>query len=90
VSYKEQIPPLVLSTLVNWKERRITRTGSFVQAVLENNFVDAMGRADDESRAALHAIAKYLWNDMPSNCWGSPAKVAAWAQSVRAEVDDAA
>ena len=52
--------------------------GSFLGAVLENNLVEAFGHVDAVNRAAMGAWAQWLWNEAPSSCWGSPAKVAAW------------
>ena len=52
--------------------------GDFLYAVLTNNFVDAVCRADTENEKDLREIAKYVWNELPSKCWGSPEKVNAW------------
>jgi len=53
-------------------------TGDFLYAVLSNDLFEAMGRADENNRAALFDICKYIWNELPSICWGSPEKVRAW------------
>ena len=52
--------------------------GDFLQAVLENNLTEAFGRADDTNRRCLFEICAWLYNEMPSNAWGSPAKYSAW------------
>lgn len=52
--------------------------GHFLTAVLENNLVNAIGAADAENRAAIEDWALWLFNDIPSACWGSRAKVEAW------------
>ncbi len=52
--------------------------GSFVRAVLENNLMEAMGRADEMSLAGLFEIVRYVRWEIPSNCHGSPEKVTAW------------
>ncbi len=52
--------------------------GGFLRAVLENDLAGAFGRADDDNRRAMHDIVCYVYNELPSQCWGSPAKVAAW------------
>lgn len=46
--------------------------------MLENDLVNAFGRADPENRAAMADWALWLWNDIPSQSWGSRAKVEAW------------
>lgn len=62
-------------------------TGGFLQAVLENDLMEAMGRADESSRINLFFICSYIYNDMPAPCWGSPAKVAAWLLMMRERRD---
>lgn len=52
--------------------------GDFLMAVLENNLMEATGRADDENLANLPAYAAYLYNDAPAAAHGSPEKVRAW------------
>lgn len=52
--------------------------GGFLMAVLENNLASAVGRADLINRRNLPAFAAYLYNNAPSDCWGSPEKVAKW------------
>lgn len=52
--------------------------GHFLTAVLSNNLIEACKRADSTNLTLLPAYASYLYNDVPSSCWGSPEKVAAW------------
>ena len=52
--------------------------GSFLAAILANDFVDAAGRADDINQGRLFDYAKFLYNYAPTTCWGSRAKVNAW------------
>lgn len=54
------------------------KLGGFLTSCLENDFVQAAGRADWLSRQFLPEIAMYIFNYLPSGCWGSPEKVAAW------------
>lgn len=49
--------------------------GGFLTAVLENNLMEAMGRADSVNRANLHEICKYIYNNLPRESWGSREKV---------------
>jgi hypothetical protein len=53
-------------------------TGDFLRAVLSNNLIESFAHADDENARAMHEITKYIYNMMPSKCWGSPEKVKAW------------
>jgi hypothetical protein len=61
--------------------------GNFLAAVLANDLVDAFGRADADNRAAMADWAKWLWNDIPSACWGSREKVEAWLGHDEPEVE---
>lgn len=54
------------------------KPGGFLTAVLENNFMEAAGRADGYNQLHLHDWAMVIYNDTPSGCHGSPEKVAAW------------
>lgn len=58
-------------------------TGSFLRAVLENNLMEAMGRADLDNRACLFTICDYIYNNTPSDCHGSPQKVKDWLAQLR-------
>lgn len=58
--------------------KRRCPTGSFLRAVLENNLMEAIGRADDENRVSLFEICSYIHNKCPSICYGSPKKVKEW------------
>ncbi len=54
-------------------------TGGFLRACLENNLMTAVGAAaNSEVRFALQEICQYIYNEIPSPCWGSPEKVQAW------------
>lgn len=76
---EELIPPHILKALQGWGDGSRPFAGDFVRAVLSNDLVEAVGRADAESMAALKAIVQYVYCELPSVCWGSPEKVKAWA-----------
>jgi hypothetical protein len=57
--------------------------GSFCRAVLENNLMQAFGKADLGNRASLFEICSYVYNELPSICHGSPEKVDAWLAKFR-------
>lgn len=56
--------------------------GSFLTAVLCNDFMEACGKADDVNRH-LWDYANFLYNYAPSNCFGSPEAVKAWVAAMR-------
>jgi hypothetical protein len=57
--------------------------GDFLTAVLENNLVEAFGRADHINEHCLKDYANFLYNYAPSypvRSWGSPEAVQAWRE----------
>ena len=79
------IPERTRESLVLYVEHRI-QPGHFLTAVLENDLFGAFNRADDENTAAMRHIVAYVYNYLPSGCWGSPRKVSAWLTGVAEEV----
>jgi hypothetical protein len=54
------------------------RPGSFLSAVLTNNFVSAVCCADTENKKYLIDIAKWMIHNAPAVCWGSEQAVTNW------------
>lgn len=52
--------------------------GGFLYAVLSNNLVDAVCKADAENSRALKEIVNWLYNEAPHNCHGSAALYLRW------------
>ena len=52
--------------------------GGFLTAVLCNDLMGALGKADSINRHALFDYGNFLYNEAPASCYGSPEKVAAW------------
>lgn len=71
------IPPLTQFALVRYVEDRIA-TGGFLNAVLTNNLFSAIAKADESNVQALRAIVRYIYNEMPGNCWGDAKTVKEW------------
>lgn len=55
--------------------------GSFLTAVLSNDFKGAFARADDANISAMRDWAMWLYNDAPCGCQGSPESVSAWIKA---------
>jgi len=55
-------------------------TGGFLQAVLSNDLMRAVRKADHINIAKLPEICRYVYNEIPGNCWGSPEIVKKWLQ----------
>jgi len=53
-------------------------TGDFLRAVLENDFLHAFNRADLNNTRHMDKIAKYVYNHLPTECYGSKEKVRNW------------
>lgn len=52
--------------------------GHFLLAILTNDLAAACARADDANQRALYDYIYVLYNDAPSEAWGSVDKVKAW------------
>jgi len=72
------MPGGIRDALDNWAQHGWP-PGGFVLAVLHNDLSGAVGRADQWSMEALKTIVSYVYNELPSPCWGSTEKVEAWA-----------
>lgn len=53
-------------------------TGGFLEAVLSNDLKESIARADERALDNLPHIVAYLYNEAPSVCWGSQARVQEW------------
>lgn len=52
--------------------------GGFLSALLSNDFMGAVGKADDENCRRLHGWAQFLYNYAPNGCHGSPDAFSEW------------
>lgn len=55
--------------------------GSFLTAVLSNDLMGALGKADDENITALPQYGAFLYNYVPADSFGSPERVKQWLAS---------
>ena len=67
----------IKEALDRWGDRGLP-PGDFLRAVLENDLMKAMGRADSYNRATIFQITQYVYSKLPSTCWGSPEVVDEW------------
>lgn len=72
-----QMPPAIAAGFHAYVEHR-RKVGGFLTAVLTNNLVLAVNRADAESTECLAQIVQYMFNELPSDSWGSREIVARW------------
>jgi len=74
----------LVESIKSYVERGIP-TGGFLYAVLTNNMVEALFKADMENREALYDIVSYIHNNIPGDAWGSPTKVEMWMKKKQEE-----
>lgn len=56
-------------------------TGDFLFSVMINNLSRTIAHADEQNLADLVEIVRFVYNDMPSGCWGTEDKVRDWMMS---------
>lgn len=59
--------------------------GSFLRAVLENDLMNAVARADMFNVRKLDKICEYMKFYMPYDCWGNKEKVERWLAEKKIE-----
>jgi hypothetical protein len=52
--------------------------GNFLEAVIANDLLDAVTRADNGNLANLPAFMGWLYNEAPRSAWGSRERYDAW------------
>jgi hypothetical protein len=73
------VPLHTQAALEDYIEKGIP-TGGFLYAVLSNNLVDAVCRADAQNLSCLKDIVQWLYNEAPHDCHGSEARVLRFMQ----------
>jgi len=81
------INPRIIASILRYADQHVP-TGGFLRAVLENDLLGAIRRADDDNIRVLREIVCYCYDEIPSRCWGSPEKVGAWLEHRRGEQGD--
>jgi len=54
--------------------------GAFFMAVVRNDLVGALGKADERNLSAIHAWGGLLYNEFPGKAWGSDERVKKWME----------
>jgi len=80
-------PVHILDSINRYVEHKL-EPGGFVTAVLSNSLVEALNQADPQSLRGLRDIVGYCHWEIPSPCWGSPAKIEAWLEQGSEKSDD--
>ena len=71
------LPEHIREAMKRYIENRIA-PGDFLMAVLSNDLMGAISRADYINRDKIHDICCFLYNEAPADCWGSPEIVKQW------------
>ncbi len=77
-----KLPETLQGGMQRWVEDGIL-PGHFLRAVIANDLREAVIQADEFNRLKLVEIVSWFWNECPSEAWGSPAKMLAWAKERR-------
>lgn len=62
--------------------------GDWMCYLLTNNLVLTWGFADEINRAHMGDIVDFIYNEAPSQCWGTQEKIDAWAKQGGARGDN--
>jgi hypothetical protein len=74
----DKVPvPHMIDGIKNWLELGIM-PGSFLTALLTNDFTQAVVKADSINEKYFREWALFMLNHMPDNAWGSPDIVNNW------------
>lgn len=73
-------------SLIRYRDHGI-EPGGFLSAVLENDLMGALGRADSYNRATIFQITQFVYNDMPSISWGSRKIVKSYLDNFKVSSD---
>ena len=74
------IPAHTKASLDRYVNDRIM-PGGFLTAVLSNDLFGAVAHADRANLEALTEIVKYVYNELPSGCWGSKDIMWRWVEN---------
>ena len=81
--YENAIPEHTRAAIWNYAHHGLP-PGSFLTAVLENDLLQAIAYADDDSVKALKPIAQVLYSRVPAGCYGSKAAIRDHMRAARA------
>jgi hypothetical protein len=83
------IPARMMGGIERYVEHGIP-PGDFLSAIISNNLSGAVSHADEENCRNIPAYVGYLYNNVPSGCWGSPENFERWLRVKREERMEAA
>lgn len=78
------IPPIIKESLIAYVLQG-RPTGGFLHAVLSNDLMQAMDKADDINRYRLFDICQYIYEKLPHTSYGNKENVTEWLRLHREE-----
>lgn len=72
-----EVPDYTLQGLDRWAKEG-QPPGAFLEAVISNDLEGAIAKADGNNRKVLKLIVRYLWSELPSECYGSEDVLENW------------
>ena len=79
INYDKIPVPYMKTSVELWVEQGI-RPGSFLEAVLANDFAMSAVKADRLNAKYLREWALFCLNELPDACWGSREKMKIWEE----------
>jgi len=71
--------PDIKAGLDRYRDEHIS-TGGFLRRVLENDLFGAFAKADEGNQQDMLSIIQYIYNELPTVCYGSPEQVKEWLE----------
>lgn len=81
---KYRLPGYMMDSVKRWVIDAVP-PGGFLTAILENDFLGAAGKADNNNRRLLWEWAAFLYNEVPHECKGSVEACQNWIGLRRAK-----
>lgn len=81
-TFKYEIREEMKAALDRYAEQGVP-LGGFLTALLANDLMGALGKADDGNQRDIAQLCMYVYNEMPGDCHGSYEIVDAWIDKKR-------
>lgn len=79
---EQKIPNDTKQALDDYAQNGAALDGFFL-AVVCNDLMEAVAKADSANLAALSEICRYIYSHLPESCWGSKEKYLKWRLAMR-------
>lgn len=79
----EKVPVAYMAQAVEYYIENGIQPGGFLSAVLSNDFIEAVGRADEENSNNLREWGVFLYNHLPVESYGSTENYTNWIKKER-------